>query len=110
MAEFSGCETKYIKTEEPIIFENNTDHDFDVDVGVIFHKSGIYEVSLLGNRTIVSEIPKRKTGYWYCSDDMYETAVCSCCKWDSEEPLKFIKMRFRYCPNCGSYNGKESTE
>ena len=54
-------------------------------------------------------IEERKTGKWICSDDLYETAVCSCCKWDTEEPWdlarKFSRKFFTYCPNCGSCNG-----
>ena len=30
--------------------------------------------------------PERKKGEWLCSDDLYETAVYSCCGWDTTEP------------------------
>lgn len=46
--------------------------------------------------------PERKTGKWICSDDMYETAVCSVCKWDTTEPWGHIKLWFKFCPHCGA--------
>lgn len=45
---------------------------------------------------------ERKTGEWYCSDDMYETAICSCCKWDTGESWKNAVRWFDYCPHCGA--------
>lgn len=46
--------------------------------------------------------PERKVGKWICSDDMYETAVCSVCKWDTAEPWGHIKLWFKFCPHCGA--------
>ena len=46
--------------------------------------------------------PERKKGQWICSDDMYETAVCSVCKWDTAEPWGHIKLWFKFCPHCGA--------
>ena len=46
--------------------------------------------------------PERKTGKWICSDDLYETAVCSCCGWDTTEPWQHIKSWFEFCPHCGA--------
>lgn len=46
--------------------------------------------------------PERKTGKWECSDDMFETAICSVCKWDTVEPWQHIKIWFKFCPNCGA--------
>ena len=45
-----------------------------------------------------------KRGKWdcECEDDMFEYAICSCCKWDSGEAWEYAKKRFRYCPNCGA--------
>lgn len=47
-------------------------------------------------------IEERKTGKWICSDDMYETAVCSSCGWDTTDPWGHIVHWFKYCPNCGA--------
>ena len=46
--------------------------------------------------------PERKTGKWICSDDLYETAVCLCCGWDTTEPWQHIKSWFKFCPHCGA--------
>ena len=51
---------------------------------------------------VPSVTPKRKTGKWLCSDDLYETAVCSCCGWDTTEPWQHIKSWFEFCPHCGA--------
>lgn len=61
MVEFKGGEEKLVRENEPIIFENKTDSSFDVSMGVVFHKSGIYEVSIVGNKTIVSKVGEPKT-------------------------------------------------
>lgn len=45
---------------------------------------------------------ERKKGRWLTSDDMYETGVCSVCKCDSQEPVSYTIMMFKYCPNCGA--------
>ena len=41
-------------------------------------------------------------GRWNCSDDAYESAVCSCCGWDTTEPWVHIKEWFNFCPHCGA--------
>ena len=46
--------------------------------------------------------PEREKGRWNCSDDMYESAVCSVCGWDTTEPWGHIRHWFSYCPNCGA--------
>lgn len=53
---------------------------------------------------VLEEVPKPepKTGRWNCSDDMYESAVCSICGWDTTEPWDHIRHWFNYCPNCGA--------
>ena len=42
-----------------------------------------------------------KTGQWNYSDDMFETAVCSCCGWDSGESVRYARENFNYRPKCG---------
>ena len=66
MAEFKGGEEKLVRENESIVFENKTDSSFDVGMGVVFHKSGTYDVSIVGNKTTVSEVGKPKT--WSGSD------------------------------------------
>lgn len=53
-------------------------------------------------KELSSAQPERKTGRWNCSDDMYESAVCSVCGWDTTEPWNHIRHWFNYCPNCGA--------
>lgn len=57
-------------------------------------------------RNILKSLPlaqsERKKGKWLCSDDLYETAVCSCCGWDTTEPWQHIKSWFEFCPHCGA--------
>lgn len=46
-----------------------------------------------------------KYGRWDCSDDMYETAVCSVCGYDTKEPFEWMQehiVDFRFCPHCGA--------
>jgi hypothetical protein len=41
---------------------------------------------------------ERKKGKWKCSDDMYETATCSCCGYDTNEPWGWIREHFFVLP------------
>lgn len=47
-------------------------------------------------------MPEHKTGEWITSDDMYETGICSCCRYDTQEPVSYVVTNFVYCPNCGA--------
>ncbi len=106
MAEFIGETEKSVSIGEPVVFENKTDSAFEVSTGVVFHKSGIYEVSVLKNKTIVSKITERKKGEWIHKPDIYldeQTWECSECG----EPWIFIEgtpseNNANYCPNCGA--------
>ena len=49
----------------------------------------------------VDAVPVRH-GRWNSSDDVYETAVCSVCRWDTTEPWVHIKEWFNFCPHCGA--------
>lgn len=51
-------------TQEPVVFLNETDSSYDVGAGIIFRKSGVYDVTITGNKTIVSKVSERKTGKW----------------------------------------------
>ena len=67
MAEFIG-EEKIISTNDSIAFKNKTESSFEISKGIIFRKSGLYEVSVEGNRTIISKVSERKK----CTQKMNE--------------------------------------
>lgn len=60
MSEFMYDKEKYIKEGEQIIFENNTDSSFGVETGIIFHKSGLYDVDIRNNHVVVSKVDEKK--------------------------------------------------
>ena len=60
MSEFMYDKEKYIKEGEQIIFENNTDSSFGVETGIVFHKSGLYDVDICNNHVVVSKVDERK--------------------------------------------------
>ena len=60
MSEFMYDKEKYIEEGEKIIFENNTDSSFDVETGIIFKKSGLYDVDISNNHVVVSKVDERK--------------------------------------------------
>lgn len=60
MSEFMYDKEKYIEKGDKIIFENNTDSSFDVETGIIFHKSGLYDVDISNNYVVVSKVDERK--------------------------------------------------
>lgn len=104
MAEFFDSKEKIVDVNEPVVFENKTDSSFDIDTGVIFHESGIYEVSILGNRTIVSKITERNWAKWNYIDDGYiDIFQCSRCK-------RFFNIATSFCPYCGATMLKECKE
>lgn len=51
---------EYIEEGEQITFENNTDSNFGVETGIIFHKSGLYDVDISNNHVVVSKVDERK--------------------------------------------------
>jgi len=66
-------------------------------------KAHWYKPDIVGAiEQLPSAEPERKKGKWLCSDDLYETAVCSCCGWDTTEPWQHIKSWFEFCPHCGA--------
>lgn len=80
MAEFIGIEEKVIDIDEPVIFENKTDSDFEVSAGIVFRKSGLYDVSIVGRRTIVSKVAESKI--IRCRDCKHWGKRGLCDKWD----------------------------
>lgn len=64
MAEYVNNKEETINVGEPIIFENKTEASFDVSVGVVFRKSGLYRVSVYGNNVSIQKEPERMRGKW----------------------------------------------
>lgn len=56
MAKFIQSTEQSVNANEPVVFANNTDSSFDVGTGIIFRKSGLYEVSIVGNRITVTKV------------------------------------------------------
>lgn len=95
MVEFVYSEEKAIGIDEPIILENNTDAGFDVGVGIIFRKSGLYRVSVDGKHTFVEIEPERKEGKWIDTGSGQECSECLAIQYGYDS--------FRYfCPFCGA--------
>lgn len=60
MSEFMYDKEKYIEEGKKIIFENNTDSIFGVETGIVFHKSGLYDVDISNNHVVISKVDERK--------------------------------------------------
>lgn len=56
MAGFIQSAEQFISANESVVFVNNTDSNFEVGTGIIFRKSGLYEVSIVGNRITVTRV------------------------------------------------------
>lgn len=96
MAEFVGGEPISVGVNGPITFENKTDTAFDVGCGIVFRKSGLYRVSIVGRHMSVAVEPERKKGKWI--DD----CECSSCHWINEDDEGHVLLTYyNFCPNCG---------
>ena len=100
MAEFIRTEEKAINVDEPVIFENNTDSDFSVSAAIVFRKSGLYDVSIVGRRIIVSKVAERKKGRWFWTDGMYACDQCH----------EVLDEKSPFCPMCGADMRGEQNE
>lgn len=56
MAKFIQGAEQPVNANEPVVFINNTDSSFEIGAGIIFRKSGLYEVSVVGNRITVAKV------------------------------------------------------
>lgn len=82
MAEFIRTEEKVVNVSESVIFENNTDSDFSVSAAIVFRESGLYDVSIVGRRTIISKVAERKNdpvGCGGCIYNWFGNPLCSKC-------------------------------
>ena len=47
-------------------------------------------------------------GKWNCSDDFFESAICSICGNDTGEPYEYVLEKYAFCPFCGAkMDGKD---
>ena len=53
MAEYVYTKEQSVKTGEPIIFKNETESSFSVNLGIIFQTDGEYHVSVHDKKIIV---------------------------------------------------------
>lgn len=102
---------EYVNENKPIVFKNETDSDFNVGVGIIFQKSGIYEISINDKTTTVTKISERKTGKWIIEerDSIYGKKYILTCP-ECGESLSVTDSSLpyeKYCRWCGSYNGDD---
>ena len=97
MAEFVGGEPISVGIDEPITFENKTDAAFDVGCGIMFRKSGLYRVSIVGRHMSVAVEPERKTGKWEDNNNIWMCNKCG--KW-----IDILQgdADMNFCPNCGA--------
>ena len=56
MEKFIQSTKQFVNVNESVVFVNNTDSSFEVGTGIIFRKSGLYEVSVVGNRITVTKV------------------------------------------------------
>lgn len=112
MAEFIKSKEKIVGIGESIIFENKTDSEFSVSAGIVFRKSGLYDVSVCENKTIVSKvgaslIMQHSKGKWIKIKGWFNSQIYKCSKCGN---MLDFSGNANYCPNCGAdmredYNG-----
>ena len=97
---------EYVNENKPIIIKNETDSDFNVGAGIVFRKSGIYEITVTDSTITVTKVSERKTGRWipHLQDargyaDEYE---CSACKRFVHFPYPTRICDYEYCPYCNA--------
>ena len=106
MSEFMYDKEKYIEEGEKIIFENNTDSSFGVETGIIFHKSGLYDVDISNNHVVVSKVDERKAieeAYHkgFCDGNTRNEDGCVGCRYDN---VRIDRSPCVYC--CNAYSNQ----
>lgn len=91
---------KYAESESNLIWERSTDYDRDY--------ANLHEAVLMYKEKIKNASQKCKRGRWLWSfaDNGWADYKCSECGF-TENVDVHVSLGWRYCLNCGSYNGKE---
>lgn len=97
MAEYINNKEELINVGEPIIFENKTEASFDVSVGIVFRKSGLYRVSVYGRNISV----QKESGEPF-SADVQSVVRCKDCVYQTES-----WSGIKYCEAHGDHIGKD---
>lgn len=119
MSEFVGGEEKIINANDQIIFENKTDSIFEVSTGIIFHESGLYDISISGNRVTVTKVAngadvvKRKKGKWIYLFDKNGKSEWGCLRcshivYTDNKTERPEDRGIYYCSHCCSDNREEN--
>lgn len=93
---------EYVNEDKPIIFKNETDSDFNVSVGIVFRKSGIYEISINDKTTTVTKVSERKTGQWVLVEEgikvsKYKCSECGRAIWDDTGYNPYVDYPYCHC-------------
>ena len=111
MAEFVGGEPISVGVDEPITFENKTYTAFDVGCGIVFRKSGLYRVCIVGKHMSVSIEPERKKGHWiHKGCGCFECDQCGELISTNVYIIAKASARFKFCPSCGADMREEGEE
>lgn len=95
---------EYVNEDNPVIVKNETDSDFNVGVGIVFRKSGIYEISINDKTTTVTKISERKTGRWI---DHVEDGYVECPFCHSATNCDDNISELHFCFSCGARMDEE---
>lgn len=80
----------------------NNNVGFECDAGIVFEEIATDRIKTWLDEVQTVDAEPVRHGKWLCSDDMYETAVCSVCNCDTEEPYEYVKKSWNFCQNCGA--------
>ena len=114
---------EYVENKEPIVFINNTDSDFNIAAGIVFRKSGLYDVSIDDKTITITKIPSETStnNSEPKTSREHMNLKCSFCRahkqgdtlyartlWSSGIGFDYIED-IKYCPICGRklFSGEE---